>query len=282
MRLVLALLSILIATSLTTAPALAVDTKLLCPKKLPLAFYELGVIYHVSSSEGAVGIDKEFVDLLASRTGCQFSGYALNRQKTWAELRSGTMTMTTSAAMTPERGVFLYGIPYYKARNFAIMPKSLSNIKDPQAFISNPQLAAVVARGFRHGPGYDEVLSVLEKNGRNFVTASEFLTFVALSQDRGHLIINWPVQYRHFLATQTVLEPVFHAVDWAPSAPSQLQYLMISKKHFSPAAANAWRAVVLSLIADGSIDQILEKYAGKERYGLVAVTPAEAGLDKSF
>ena len=70
-----------------------------------VAMYQHGALYYRSGEQWA-GIDKDIVDELARRTGCELRMTRDSRIRIWTMLKEGTLDMTMSGISTPEREGF--------------------------------------------------------------------------------------------------------------------------------------------------------------------------------
>ena len=124
-----------------------------------VAMYEHGALYYRSGEQWA-GIDKDIVDELARRTGCELRMTRDSRIRIWTMLKDGTLDMTMSGISTPEREGFARFTPYLQSRNMLLLRNEVArHAATLEQFAAQPELKIAVIKGFRHGATYDACAS---------------------------------------------------------------------------------------------------------------------------
>ncbi|WP_373974475.1 transporter substrate-binding domain-containing protein [Chitinibacter sp. SCUT-21] len=226
------------------------------PKKISLAFYEFGLLYHQD-----VGIDRDLVDELIKRSRCQFELSNLPRAQIWNELSSGQLMMSVSAIKTPEREVFsLFSAPYLRLKNMAVMQKHIAD-QNPDAarFLANSNLRWGVVKSYKHGAEQDELIEKLRAQERVIEAKDSAELFQMLSENKIQGLFAQATAY-NFYARQLSFDKPLVARDWAPVDRGVEARLVYSKKHFSEADMAAWDQIIYQMQADGTIQKIIARY----------------------
>ncbi|QLI82052.1 transporter substrate-binding domain-containing protein [Chitinibacter fontanus] len=227
-----------------------------CSKKISVAFYEFGLLYHQDE-----GIDRAVIDELAQRSQCQFTMATLPRAQIWLELSSGQTMLSVSAIKTPERDIFAYfSVPYIRLKNMAVLPKAIAE-KYPNfnAFLASPTLRWGVVASYRHGEVQDALINQLRAQSRVDEAKDSEQLFQWLRDGQIQGAFAQPTAYNfYFRRLQFNQQAV--ARDWAPSDRGVEARLVFSKKHFSAAEVQQWNNLLLAMRQDGTLQRILARY----------------------
>lgn len=230
--------------------------------QLGLAYYELGALYYKTSQGDYSGIDKDVVDELSKRSGCQFQTVLESRVRIWSQLRQHDLDMSVSGIATPEREEFAYFIPYFATRNFVLMQATLpTNAHTMEGFLRLPQLKVAVVKSFKHGQQYDAWLTKLRQQER-VVEAADFDSVMRIFLAK---------RVDAVLALPTSLEPLrrkdnplpFIVLDWAPHdyVPHGL---VISRKRVPATTVELFRHHIQQMHDDGTLEKIYTYHVGAE------------------
>ena len=85
-----------------------------CPAPISVGYYDAGVMFDESTGHG---VDRDVIDELAKRSGCQFSHQAYPRVRIWQMIEHDKLDMTVSGIPTPERERFAHFIVYAAVKN---------------------------------------------------------------------------------------------------------------------------------------------------------------------
>ncbi len=221
------------------------------PHPITLGVYDFGAFYHAG-----IGLDKDVADLLQARSGCKFETPLMLRAEIWQRLQNGSLDMTLSAAATPERTVFSWAIPYLWIKNEMIINKGVDpNIQSASDFIAAPNLRLGVVRGHYPGKAYNDFVGQLRNIARVEETNEEERLFAMFKADRFQAMLASPLIYPTYLD-----EGKYRIEDWMPNGPRDSSNLLISKKNFSQDEAKRWAELMNTIINDGSLRSMLEKY----------------------
>lgn len=245
------LLAVAVWAGVAAAPAFA-GSGPDCSRPLTLGLHEHGVLYE---SQTGVGIDKDIADEMARRTGCRIQTSLMPRARIWQLIESGALDFSLSGISNPERERYA-SFAWYVSNKYYLLVRRDSRIRAVKDFQADPHLKLGVIRSFRYGESANRFVDALEDDHRLVYTNSLDPLFQALLEDQVQGMIIEPFDYptlegATLRARTTILEfedpPVPHG-------------LIMSKRSLSPAQQQAWRDVIASMRADGTIRRIFEKY----------------------
>lgn len=227
-----------------------------------LAFYELGALYYKNPQGNYSGIDKDVIEELSRRTGCQFQTSLESRVRIWAQLSSNALDMSVSGIATAEREKFAYFIPYFATRNYVLLQSYLATSSHTMAgFLNDPNLKVAIVKSFKHGANYDEWLAKLRQQNR-LIEAADFDSVMRLFLAK---------RVDAMLALATSLEPLkrrespphFIVLDWSPS--DYLPHgLVISRSRVPASVVELFKLHIRQMQEDGSLEQIFTQHVGPE------------------
>jgi len=229
------------------------------PVPMVVGIQEVGVLY-----QAGVGLDKDVIDELQSRSKCKFTLVSMPRARIFAELEAGRIDMTTSVMGTPERLNYLWIFNYFQTEFYAVgLQKSAKVFRTGEEFISNPEAPKLgVVRGFSYGPVLNALVARLAAEKRVEEVSSIELLFKMLAADRMPVILASPMAYRKILADEG-LEDKVAIVDWDNANGASPRGLAFSKKIFSEQSAKDWGLVVDAMCRDGTMKRLIGKYLNK-------------------
>lgn len=231
-----------------------------CPSQpISFAFFESGLLYSESSHDG---IDKAVMKELAHRSKCKFDFSFKPRARIWLEMERGVLMMTGSAIRSPQRDAYAWGVNYFGLRaEVMIRGGDGSTPKTREEFLNDETLKMGVARTFMHGPAMDQFIDELRRRNR-VVDVPPGSMYEMLMRNRYAAMPFYPLDqvYRdkHDAGQFSV------AADWFPTDKSVPRALLFSKKYFTQAQVQEWRALVQQMRDDGTLKKIFTRYAGKE------------------
>ncbi|MBB5019908.1 polar amino acid transport system substrate-binding protein [Chitinivorax tropicus] len=147
------------------AQGMAVE-QLHCPTPISVAFFEFGKQYRTGEDGKAVGVDKDLIEEVSRRSGCQFESRVQSRVRIWRAMEVGSLDMTLSSAATPERERLAWFIPYIADYLNFFIRADLNELDGLAAFEANPALRVAILRGARYSKGYDDFVDRLRLKGR--------------------------------------------------------------------------------------------------------------------
>nr|WP_315224516.1 transporter substrate-binding domain-containing protein [uncultured Albidiferax sp.] len=220
--------------------AWAADERPECGRPLTLALHVHGLLY---SAELDAGIDKDFAEALAQRSGCN------------KLIESGALDFSMSGIASEERNTYAAFAWYFSNKYYLLVNKS-SNVQKLSDFEDQPGLKLGAIRSFRYSSTANRMVDKLVQAGRvSYASGLEPLYQVlALGRIQGMVIEPFDigdVEAKRIHDTTQIIEfndpPVPHG-------------LIISKKSIPSAEIAKWMAVVQSLRNDGTVLRIFEKY----------------------
>nr|WP_315203132.1 transporter substrate-binding domain-containing protein [uncultured Albidiferax sp.] len=232
--------------------AWAADERPECGRPLTLALHVHGLLY---SAELDAGIDKDFAEALAQRSGCNIQVSVLPRARIWQLIESGALDFSMSGIASEERNTYAAFAWYFSNKYYLLVNKS-SNVQKLSDFEDQPGLKLGAIRSFRYSSTANRMVDKLVQAGRvSYASGLEPLYQVlALGRIQGMVIEPFDVgdvEARRIKDTTHIIEfndpPVPHG-------------LIISKKSIPSAEIAKWMAVVQSLRNDGTVLRIFEKY----------------------
>lgn len=229
---------------------------------LTVAMYEHGALYYRQGEQWA-GIDKDIVDELARRTGCELRMTRDSRIRIWTMLKEGTLDMTMSGIPTPERETFARFTPYLQARNMLLLRnESARSAATLEQIAAQPELKVAVIKGFKHGAGYDAWLERLRKQGRVY-EAPDYTTLVRLFQHGRVQAILQLSSNIDTLQRDAALAGRFRVLDLVPRE-NVIGALVISRLVAEPHAGKLEQAL-RAMREDGTLKAIMERHVSHER-----------------
>lgn len=227
-----------------------------CARPLSLALHEHGLLY---SSQTGEGIDKDFADELARRSGCKIAVSLMPRARIWQLIESGALDFSLSGIGNEARERFA-AFAWYFSNKYYLLVRQDAGVSRRADFEARPALKLGVIRSFRYSPTANRFVDELDAQRRVSYANSLDSLYQVLMDNRVQAMIIEPFDYptldSHRIRQQTaILEfddpPVPHG-------------LIMSRQSLSAAQQQAWRALVDEMRADGTVQRIFEKYFAPE------------------
>jgi polar amino acid transport system substrate-binding protein len=223
-----------------------------CGRPLSLALHDHGLLY---SSQTGEGIDKDFADELARRSGCKLAVSVMPRARIWQLIESGTLDFSLSGITNESRERFA-AFAWYFSNKYYLLLRNDVGAKTLADFERNPALRLGVIRSFRYSPTANRLVDRLDATARvSYATHLQPLYQVLLDNQVQAMIIE-PFDYPTLETTRIRAQTQILEFD-DPPVPHGL---IMSKKSLPPAQQAAWRALVDGMRADGTVQRIFEKY----------------------
>jgi polar amino acid transport system substrate-binding protein len=218
-----------------------------------VAFYDMGTLFSRQPDGSWRGADKDVIEEIARRTGCQFRQTAESRVRIWTMVMTDKLDITVSGIANPEREVHATFLPYMGGRNLVLLHKSVDpKVNTLDGFLRQPHYTVAVVKSFRHGPTYDAWLAALRAQGRVY-EASDVTAMIRLLQlGRVHAVIASSVQ-------KEVDDPAWRAMDWAPQD-NIISSLVVSKLRVAPADTKRFAAALKAMRRDGTLEAIYRRH----------------------
>jgi polar amino acid transport system substrate-binding protein len=223
-----------------------------CSRPLSLALHDHGLLY---SSQTGEGIDKDFADELARRSGCKIKLSVMPRARIWQLIESGALDFSLSGITNPAREQFA-AFAWYFANKYYLLVRNDVGALTLADFERNPALQLGVIRSFRYSATANRLVDRLATDARvSYATHLEPL-YQVLLDNRVQAMIIEPFDYPTLETTRIRAQTQILAFD-DPPVPHGL---IMSKKALPPAQQAAWRALVDGMREDGTVRRIFEKY----------------------
>lgn len=251
----------LLATVLACAAGLGHAAAAPCGP-LTVAMYEHGALYYRNGEQWA-GIDKDVVEELARRSGCELRMTRASRIRIWTMLQEGTLDMTMSGIATPERERFARFTPYLQSRNMLLLRNdAAAGAATLEQLAAQPGLKVAVIKGFKHGPAYDAWLERLRRQGRVH-DAPDYVTLLRLfGYGRVHAILQLGSNIDH-LQRDGRLRGQFRVLDLAPR--DNVIGAMVVSRRVDDAAATRLEQALRAMREDGAVAAIIGRHLSPER-----------------
>jgi polar amino acid transport system substrate-binding protein len=223
-----------------------------CSRPFTLALHDHGLLY---SADTGTGIDKDFADELARRSGCRISVSLMSRARIWQLIESGGLDFSLSGIANPERNRFASFAWYFSDKYYLLVRRDTGMLKLAD-FERDAHVQLGVIRSFRYSESANNLVDELAAKNRVTQAGGLEPLYQALMQDRIQAMIMEPFDYptldeKHIRDRTTIVEfndpPVPHG-------------LIMSDKTLPPAERDKWRALVDQMRADGTVLRIFEKY----------------------
>lgn len=223
-----------------------------CSRPFSLALHEHGLLYSAQTGEG---IDKDVADELARRSGCKIGVSLMPRARIWQLIESGALDFSLSGISNEAREKFA-SFAWYFSNKYYLLVRRDAGVASHADLEANAALKLGVIRGFRYSATANRLVDKLAAQQRvSYATHLDPLYQILLDKRVQAMIIepfDYPTIGSGPLREQTtILEfddpPVPHG-------------LIMSRRSLSPEQQEAWRALVMQMRQDGTMQRIFEKY----------------------
>jgi len=221
--------------------------------------FKLGYRYYIEEGQER-GTNKDIMDEIRKRTGCEFVVQEMPFARISADLSSGDLDMTLSGIRSAERDKTLWCAPSIAAKNFAVIASSArSSARTPEDFLANSKLQFGVVRGYTHGKDLDAWVEKMRQTGRVEESANVDVLFEKMKHGRIDGFFAFPFVYRKNLKDLKMEADVL-VQDWAKNDKGIIGCAMLSKNRFSETEASRWIALVHKMREDGTLKRIFTRY----------------------
>jgi len=223
-----------------------------CSRPFSLGLHEHGLLY---ASQTGEGIDRDFADELARRSGCKFSTVLMPRARIWQLIESGALDFSLSGITNEARERFA-AFAWYFSNKYYLLVRKDAGVQKLADFEANPALRLGVIRSFRYSATANRLVDQLDAQRRVDFASSLDPLYQVLLDKRVQAMIIEPFDYP-MLENARIREQTLIVEFDDPPVPHGL---IMSKKSLPPAQQAAWRALVDEMRADGTVQRIFEKY----------------------
>jgi polar amino acid transport system substrate-binding protein len=223
-----------------------------CSRSFTLALHDHGLLYSVETD---TGIDKDFAEELARRSGCQIRVSLMSRARIWKLIESGALDFSLSGIANDERNQYA-DFAWYFSNKYYLLVRKDSGIRQLSDFEHNDQFQLGVIRSFRYSESANQLVDTLSAENRVSQAGGLEPLYEALLQRRIQGMIIEPFDYPAI--DEKKIRDVTSIVEF--DDPAIPHGLIMSKKAIPPAEREKWRALVNQMRADGTVKRIFEKY----------------------
>ncbi len=223
-----------------------------CARPLTLGLHEHGLLYTAQTGEG---IDKDIADEMARRSGCRITLTVLARSRIWQLIESGALDFTLSGITNAERDRFA-AFAWYVSNKYYLLARRDSGVRDVAEFRSRSALRVGLIRSFRYGDRANQFVDRLADQDRLTYAGSLDPLYTILLEDGIQAMIIEPFDFPVIAGAQLKAQTTI--LDFGD--PPVLHGLVMSRRSLPVPQQNAWREVIQSMRADGTIRRIFEKY----------------------
>lgn len=223
--------------------------------------YRVGVreyprIYQRTADGRFGGLDKEFFEALAERSGCRLDFQLESQPRLWHKLARGEVDMASWVVPSEQRGRVVKVIPLISGRLLAMTWRDAAPRTEAE-FLADPTLTAVMIRQALYGDGYDALLQQLRSQGRLSEVADFDTALRAFSARRVALIVVYPWS---LAALPADLAARVRLTDWHPAEPGVSSGLALSHQTVREADAQRLQQALRAMHQDGSLAQLLARH----------------------
>ncbi len=227
----------------------------------PCGPYRVGVreyprIYQRAPDGSFGGLDKEFFEALAERSGCRLDVQLESQPRLWQKLARGELDLASWVVPSEQRASVVKVIPLISGRMLAMTWRG-TGARTEAEFLADPALVAIAVRQALYGEGYDVLMQQLRGQGRLSEVADFDTALRAFSARRGALIVVYPWslagQPADFMAQVRL-------TDWHPATSAVCSGLALSHKTVREADAQRLQQALRAMHQDGSLAQMLGRH----------------------
>lgn len=224
-----------------------------------LAYYEFGSLYYRQSDGKFSGIDKDIVEEVARRSGCIFETSLDSRVRIWSQLAEGTLELSTSGVITPEREKIFSFVPYLVTRNYLLVTHQLAKrINSLKAFSADPTLRLAIVKSYKHGITMDVWIDQLRAQNRVDEYADSDVVARVFAAGRADAFLSQPLTWGPLLEKAGLTDKV-RMLDLVPNE-NLIAGLILAKGKVLPDDENRLRKAMHSMVTDGTTEQIFARH----------------------
>ncbi|MBT9457949.1 MAG: transporter substrate-binding domain-containing protein [Burkholderiaceae bacterium] len=223
-----------------------------CSRPFSLAFHDHGMVYSKATQSG---IDKDMVDELIKRSGCEFRLSVMPRARIWRSIESGELDFSTSGITNEARDKYA-GFAWYLFNKYELLVRKDSGVASIAEFSSNAQMRIGGIRSFRYSSRLNQLVDHLAPQGRYIEVADHEQLLAMLKRNRIQAMIIEPFNYSQ--VENRALHVLTRTLD--SGDPAVLHGLIMSKAALPEAEQRKWRALIDDMRADGTLLKIMRRY----------------------
>lgn len=223
--------------------------------------YRVGVIefphrYERQADGSYAGLDKDFFEALAGRSGCRLELQLESQPRLWRKLASGDVDISSWVIPSPQRAAIVKVIPLVVSRPMALTRREL-DVRSEADFLANPALRAIAIHQSLYGEGYDALFTKLRAQGRLSEVADFETALRAFSARRADLLVVHPWSLMDKPADWMA---GVRLSDWHAANPGLTAGLALSRQTVREADAGRIEQTLADMRRDGSLAHILSRH----------------------
>lgn len=223
-----------------------------CSRSFTLALHDHGLLYSLQTD---TGIDRDFADELARRSGCQIRVSVMSRARIWKLIESGALDFSLSGIANDERNRYADFAWYFSDKYYLLVRKD-AGVVALADFERDERLQLGVIRSFRYSDSANRLVDTLASENRVSQAGGLEPLYQALVLRRIQGMIIEPFDYPAI--DDRKIRDVTSIVEF--DDPAVPHGLIMSKKALSQEERDRWRALVDAMRADGTVRRIFGKY----------------------
>jgi len=223
-----------------------------CSRPLTLGLHDHGLLY---SSQTGEGIDKDIADEMARRSGCRITLTLLPRARIWQLIESGALDFTLSGIANPQREQFA-AFAWYVSNKYYLLVRRDAGVGDVAAFRDRSGLRLGLIRSFRYAEQSNALVDALDARQRVTYASTLDPLYAILLEGGIQAMIVEPFDFPAIAGAQLHAQTTLLEFGDAPVPHG----LVMSRRSLAPAQLAAWRELIATMRADGTMRRIFEKY----------------------
>ncbi|CAB3766873.1 substrate-binding periplasmic protein [Paraburkholderia solisilvae] len=223
-----------------------------CSRPFTLALHDHGLLYSLATD---TGIDKDFADELARRSGCEIRVSLMSRARIWKLIESGALDFSLSGITNDERDQYASFAWYFSDKYYLLVRKD-AGIRSLSDFERDDRSQLGVIRSFRYSDSANQLVDTLSAENRVSLAGGLEPLYQALTMKRIQGMIIEPFDYP--VVDEKQIRDITTIIEF--NDPAVPHGLIMSKKALPAAQREKWRALVDEMRADGTVRRIFRKY----------------------
>ena len=235
-----------------SAPTPAAAGRPDCSRPLTLGLHDHGLLYANQTGEG---IDKDIADEMVRRSGCRLTLTVLPRSRIWQLMETGALDFTLSGIANAQRDRFA-AFAWYASNKYYLLVRRDAGVHNVAEFRARRSLRLGLIRSFRYGDEANQFVDELEGQERVTYAGSLDPLYTTLLDGGIQAMIIEPFDFPVIAGAQLKAQTAI--LEFAdPPVPHGL---VMSRKSLAPAQLQAWRDIIQTMRADGTMRRIFERY----------------------
>ncbi len=223
-------------------------------RAITVAYYNSGYLYNEKDEEG---INKDIIDELSRRMGIAFDERVMPRARINSMIAEGSLPMSVSAVMTPERERYSYFIPCFAQKNHALVEADIG-LSTEAELLERPDIKVGIIRGYYYGEHYAKLIEKL-KEKRMIVEAIDTESLYKMLKD-GWIQVTFNIASSYLYYFDALDIQNISVMDWAPDEAPLLRCLTLSKRYFIAEDAERFKTAIAEMQEDGTLCEIFHQY----------------------